>query len=169
MDGNLSHLPAEKRDFGQLCEFRQDAGELFFMFTQAEWPLTAEQLEAVAAARSGPTAVLADGVLAGYANFYGVLENRICTVSNLIVAPRFRNRVPGGSWYGREHIRDCPTAWPGGRTERLCAPTQKHPRGIRFYGFTPAGGVSGRGDFHSRGVSRQPLSLSYGAGYIISS
>lgn len=91
----LEHRPVEKRDFEQICQFPQNAEELFFMFPKAEYPFTLSQLETAVGNRFDSTVALQDEEVIGFANFYETKENHHCSIGNVIVNPKFRNQGIG--------------------------------------------------------------------------
>ncbi len=91
----LQHRPVEMRDLEQICQFPQNAEELFFMFPKAESPFTLNQLETAVGNRFDSTVVLRDGEVVGFANFYEIKENHYCSIGNVIVNPKFRNQGIG--------------------------------------------------------------------------
>lgn len=93
----LKHRPVEKRDFEQICQFPQNAEELFFMFPKAEYPFTINQLEIAVENRFDSTVALQGEEVLGFANFYEVKENHHCSIGNVIVNPKFRNQGIGES------------------------------------------------------------------------
>lgn len=93
----LKHRPVEKRDFEQICQFPQNAEELFFMFPKAEYPFTINQLEIAVENRFDSTVALQGEEVIGFANFYEVNENHHCSIGNVIVNPKFRNQGIGES------------------------------------------------------------------------
>lgn len=93
----LKHSPVEKRDFEQICQFPQNAEELFFMFPKAEYPFTINQLETAVENRFDSTVALQGEEVIGFANFYEVKENHHCSIGNVIVNPKFRNQGIGES------------------------------------------------------------------------
>lgn len=93
----LKHRPVEKRDFEQICQFPQNAEELFFMFPKAEYPFTINQLEIAVENRFESTVALQGEEVIGFANFYEVKESHHCSIGNVIVNPKFRNQGIGES------------------------------------------------------------------------
>lgn len=93
----LKHRPVEKRDFKQICQFPQNAEELFFMFPKAEYPFTLSQLETAVRNRFDSTVALQGEEVVGFANFYEIKENHHCSIGNVIVNPKFRNQGIGES------------------------------------------------------------------------
>lgn len=93
----LKHRPVEKRDFEQICQFPQNAEELFFMFPKAEYPFTINQLEIAVENRFDSTVALQGEEVIGFANIYEVKENHHCSIGNVIVNPKFRNQGIGES------------------------------------------------------------------------
>lgn len=94
-NNNLSHKPVETNDLKIICQFPQNAEELFFMFPKAEYPLTVSQLEAVINNRFDSTVVLLNEEIVGFANFYEVKENKYCSIGNVIVNADYRNQGIG--------------------------------------------------------------------------
>ena len=81
----LTHRPLQKKDLKHICTFPLSAGELFYMFPKARYPLTSEQLLDVARSRRDPSVVLVNGAVAGYGNFIEVHESDYCSIGNLVV------------------------------------------------------------------------------------
>lgn len=91
----LSYREVKKTDFETICGFPENPQELFFMFPKAEFPLTVNQLETAVDNRFNSTVVLYDEEVAGFANFYAVKEKEYCSIGNVIVNPKFRNKGIG--------------------------------------------------------------------------
>lgn len=91
----LSYRAVENSDFEGICNFPQNAEELFFMFPKAEYPLTPDQLKTVVENRFDSTVILYGGKVAGFANFYEIKESLYCSIGNVIVNPDFRKRGIG--------------------------------------------------------------------------
>lgn len=83
--------PVEPEDFPDICTFPHSEEELFYMFPNASYPLTADQIEESSRSRLYPTVVASeDGEIAGYANIYGHEEGDKCWLGNVIISPGFR-------------------------------------------------------------------------------
>ncbi len=95
MPGELTYRAVEQRDLETICGFPQNARELFYMFPKAEFPLTVEQLAAAVESRLESTVILKGGEIAGFANMYDVVENRYCSIGNVIINPKFRRQGIG--------------------------------------------------------------------------
>jgi RimJ/RimL family protein N-acetyltransferase len=85
-----SHRPFQETDAAAICRFPQSAEELFFMFPQATYPLTPDQLRAAVRWRHEATVALLDGRIAAYADFEQIQENHFCTLGSLVVQPQHR-------------------------------------------------------------------------------
>lgn len=77
-------------DLPIICCFPQNADELYAMYPAGKYPLTPNQLEDALKNRWVPTVVLHNGDVIGYANVYGLQEEKCCYLGNFIVAPDFR-------------------------------------------------------------------------------
>ena len=93
----LLYRPVDPSDFNVICKFPQNAEELFFMFPKAEYPLTEKQLEVAVNDRFDSTVILLDSEVVGFANFYEKEENHYCSIGNVIVSSKYRNRRIGAS------------------------------------------------------------------------
>ena len=89
---NLSQRPACNADLPALVAFPQNAQELFFCFPRAGWPLSVEQLAKAMVERHDSSVVLLDGRVAGFANFYQVVQGEYCALGNLMIAPWARGQ-----------------------------------------------------------------------------
>jgi ribosomal protein S18 acetylase RimI-like enzyme len=89
---HLTYRPVRTEDVLTICDFPQYPQELFFMFPKAQYPLTADQLQASIAQRSDSTVVEADGSVMGFANFYRFERDCICAIGNVIVSPKARGK-----------------------------------------------------------------------------
>lgn len=87
----LSYRPVETKDIGAICNLPQDAEELFFMFPKAEYPLTITQLGSAIDSRYDSTAIVLNGEIVGFANFYEVERGYYCSIGNVIINPAYRN------------------------------------------------------------------------------
>ncbi|WP_409070297.1 GNAT family N-acetyltransferase [Desulfobulbus sp.] len=87
---SLSHRPVAEEEIPLICGFPQNAGELFFCFPQATFPLTVPQLREAIARRSDSTVVELNGAVVAFANFYRWETGGCCAIGNLIVAPAAR-------------------------------------------------------------------------------
>lgn len=87
----LKHRFIEKRDLGQICQFPQNAEELFFMFPKAEYPLTESQLEFAINSRFDSTVILFNDIIVGFANFYEVKNSQYASIGNVVVDANYRN------------------------------------------------------------------------------
>jgi len=65
----LNHRPVKADDIKTICDFPQNAQELFFIFPKAHYPLTEAQLIAAITQRFDSTVVEIDGAVVGFANF----------------------------------------------------------------------------------------------------
>lgn len=92
---NLSYRPIKASDIDTICKLPQNAEELFFMFPKAKYPLTRDQLESAINHRLDSTAILYNEEIAGFANFYEKEENSYCSIGNVIITPKFRNKGIG--------------------------------------------------------------------------
>ncbi len=91
----LSHREVRPDDLAAICGFPQTAGELYFLFPRATFPLTPAQLEASIRQRFGSTVVLDDGRVCGFANLFRKDGAAGCAIGNVIVAPEARGRGVG--------------------------------------------------------------------------
>jgi len=89
-DMRLTHRPINQSDVRIVCGFPQSEEELFFLFPKASFPLTQVQLQETILKRSDSTIVEADGVVAGFANFYKWEFGGNCSIGNVIVSPSSR-------------------------------------------------------------------------------
>ncbi len=89
---SLSQRPACAADLPSLVAFPQNAQELFFCFPRAHWPLSVEQLAKAMAERDDSSVILLDGRVAGFANFYQVVQGQYCALGNLMIAPWARGQ-----------------------------------------------------------------------------
>lgn len=87
----LKHRFIEKRDLRQICQFPQNAEELFFMFPKAEYPLTESQLESAINSRFDSTVILFNDIIVGFANFYEVKNSQYASIGNVVVDANYRN------------------------------------------------------------------------------
>lgn len=95
MNENLSYRALQETDFEKVCALPQNEEELFFMFPRAEYPLTIHQLKEAIASRYDSTVIIKEGEVVGFANFYEVVENRYCSIGNVIVSPKYRSEGIG--------------------------------------------------------------------------
>lgn len=95
MINDLSYRPIKMTDFEEICHLPQNKGELFFMFPKADYPLSVEQLQTVVENRSDSTVILLDNEVVGFANFYEVKNDEYCSIGNVIVNSKFRNKGIG--------------------------------------------------------------------------
>lgn len=93
---NFSHRPVTADDVKTICGFPQGEQELFFMFPNANFPLTEEQMHTAISQRFDSTAFLANGEFVGFANFYRAEYDGICCIGNVIVAPYARGQGVAG-------------------------------------------------------------------------
>jgi len=91
----LSYRPVCKDDYEFICSLPRNPEELFFMFPKAVYPLTIHQLESAVSTRYNSTVILYGEVIAGFANFYEMVENEYCSIGNVIVNPEYRNQGIG--------------------------------------------------------------------------
>jgi ribosomal protein S18 acetylase RimI-like enzyme len=89
-DMRLTHRPINQSDVRIVCGFPQSEEEQFFLFPKAAFPLTQVQLQETILKRSDSTIVEADGVVAGFANFYKWEFGGNCSIGNVIVSPSSR-------------------------------------------------------------------------------
>lgn len=87
----LSYRTVEVRDIKKICQLPKNEEELFFMFPQAEYPLTESQLESAINSRFDSTVILSDDVIVGFANFYEVKKNQYSSIGNVVVDANYRN------------------------------------------------------------------------------
>lgn len=88
----MIHRPATELDLRVVCDFAQDAQELFFFFPKAQFPLTPLQLSQAVAERADATVVELDGQVAAFANFYRWEMAGRCSIGNVVVAPAARGQ-----------------------------------------------------------------------------
>ncbi len=91
----LTLRPLLSEDLAAIAQFPRNPRELFWMFPNAQWPLTPEQLAATAEQRIDPTTLLIDGVPAGYANLFHCEPGVSCEIGNIIVDPTRRGQGLG--------------------------------------------------------------------------
>ncbi|MFC3769165.1 GNAT family N-acetyltransferase [Paenibacillus sp. GCM10012303] len=131
--------PAVPADYPAICSLPQTEEELYFMFPSAAYPLTPEQLDAAVRMRWRPTVVTIDGVIVGFANFYGWEEGRHCHLGNVIVAAEHRGTEAAGCLI-RTMIGKARDELNVPRLLLVCHHT--NPRAMLFYdklGFVPYG------------------------------
>ena len=80
----------QSEDLEAISSFPVSSEELFYMFPEAEWPLSPEQIKALAAQRKDPTVLVYGGLVAGYGNFMDCRPQESCSVGNIVVGPGFR-------------------------------------------------------------------------------
>lgn len=88
----LIHRSLIPSDLNAICKLPSNEEELFFMFPKANYPLTVEQLKDTLKVRFEPTVILWDNEIVGFANFYEVKEGQYCSIGNVVVNSRYRNR-----------------------------------------------------------------------------
>ena len=88
----LDHRPLRAEDVESICAFAQSTEELFFMFPQATFPLTPDQVREAARLSHDPTVAVMDGRVAGYVDFGEVQAKQFCALGNLAVSPGYRSR-----------------------------------------------------------------------------
>lgn len=86
----LGYRAVMRGDIATICNFPQNAEELFYMFPKASFPLTEAQLLAVIEQRFNATVVTGNQVVIGFANFYRAEPSGVCCIGNVIVAPEAR-------------------------------------------------------------------------------
>lgn len=91
LDG-LSLRPATPLDLKLICAFPQSPEELYYLYPKARWPLTFEQLAAVAQQRVDPTVAALGRRPVGYANAQILAQESALIVGNVVVAPALRGR-----------------------------------------------------------------------------
>src|SRR5690348_1832388 len=85
--------PIETQDYPIICTFPQSVEELFFVYPQAIYPLSIDQLEATVKSRLNPTVVInEEGLPVGFANLYNIEEEVGCSLGNVIVSPDYRGK-----------------------------------------------------------------------------
>jgi ribosomal protein S18 acetylase RimI-like enzyme len=91
----FSHRPVQDEDLPLICGFPKSEQELFFMFPQAHYPLTYEQLKITSDQRTDSTAILLDERVVGFADFYHCHPGETGAIGNVIVAPDMRGMGVG--------------------------------------------------------------------------
>lgn len=91
----LTYRAVDAKDISTICAFPQNEEELFFMFPKAEYPLTPVRIGAAIDERSDSTVVLADGQVAGFANFYRWETGGRCSIGNVVIDPTLRGKGVG--------------------------------------------------------------------------
>jgi ribosomal protein S18 acetylase RimI-like enzyme len=91
----FSHRPVQDEDMPLICQFPKSEQELFFMFPQANYPLTFEQLKTASDQRCASTVVLLDQRVVGFADFYHCHPGETGAIGNVIVAPDNRGMGVG--------------------------------------------------------------------------
>ena len=91
----LTYRSVRPEDVPTICTFPQSARELFFLFPNATYPLTPEQLHAAIAERTDATVILRRGAVVGFADFYECVPEEHCSIGNVIVDPRERGTGVG--------------------------------------------------------------------------
>ena len=92
----ISFRPAEHSDLPELLAFPQSEEELFYFFPSAHSPLTLKQLQKQLSERHQSTAMLKNGRLIGFANFYNVENRNLAFIGNIIIRPEERQKGYGG-------------------------------------------------------------------------
>lgn len=92
---NFLNRAVEPNDLKIISDFPQNENELYFMYPKAEFPLTAEQLQASIDSRFDSTVILLDNIVVGFANFYEAKIGKYCSIGNVIVNPLFRGKGAG--------------------------------------------------------------------------
>ena len=95
MNREFSSRSVEMEDLEFICKLPQGEEELFFMSPKADYPLSVCQLEAAIQVRKDSTVILFHGKIVGFANFYVQEMNAYCSIGNVIVDPRYRNKGIG--------------------------------------------------------------------------
>ncbi|MBI9048125.1 MAG: GNAT family N-acetyltransferase [Anaerolineaceae bacterium] len=83
----LTFRPVQSEDIEHICQFPQNAEELFFMFPKADYPLTATQLQNAIDKRFDASVVCLDEKPVGFANFYECAPQSHCSIGNVVVDP----------------------------------------------------------------------------------
>jgi len=91
----FSFRSIEKKDYLEICKLPQTEQELYFMFPAADFPLTEMQFAKNLEKRFAPTVFLDADVIIGFANFYDVEVNNQCSLGNVIVDIRYREKGVG--------------------------------------------------------------------------
>lgn len=88
----FTHRPATAEDFAIICQFPQSAEELFYMAATAVFPLSADAIRDIAAARESPTVLTWNGEVAAFASLYFNKAEQAWFIGNVIVAPNHRGK-----------------------------------------------------------------------------
>lgn len=91
----LSYRTVETGDLEKICKLPKNDEELFFMFPKADYPLTESQLESTINSRFNSTVILFKNDIVGFANFYEVVDDKYCSIGNVVVNPNYRNQGVG--------------------------------------------------------------------------
>ena len=91
----LSYRTVEVSDLKEICQLPKNEEELFFMFPQAQFPLTVEQIETVVKNRFNSTVILLNEEVVAFANFYEAEEGKHCSIGNAVVSFKHRNQGIG--------------------------------------------------------------------------
>jgi ribosomal protein S18 acetylase RimI-like enzyme len=100
----FTHRPLGESDAEEICTFPRSRDELFYLFPNASYPLTPEQLLSAARSRPCPTVVLADQRIVAYGNFIQAVQDDFCSIGNVIANPLYRRR--GAATYLIKHMAD---------------------------------------------------------------
>ena len=82
-------------DFAKIAMFPSNPDELYYMFPQGIYPLSADQLREAAASRFCQTVITRDDEVIGYSNLYDVTNGETCYIGNVIINPHSRGTGAG--------------------------------------------------------------------------
>lgn len=86
---------ATKSDYAAICALITSRDELFRVYPAGRYPLTVEQLAALAEQREELTVATLDGEVVGFANFYDREAEKSVFIGNVVVAKQHRGKGLG--------------------------------------------------------------------------
>ena len=91
----VSFRDVREEDYPGICRMVRDEEELFLANDKGTYPFTVEQLKELLRRREEPTALMAEGVLAGFADFYRLRKARSVFIGNVMIDPAHRGKGLG--------------------------------------------------------------------------
>jgi RimJ/RimL family protein N-acetyltransferase len=96
--------PATEADFDGIIQLVPSPQELFWVYPNGEYPLSAGQLRALAGERLEFTVAIVDGQVVGFANLYDVRPEEWAFIGNVVIDRTFR-----GKGFGRTIVKHMAT------------------------------------------------------------
>ncbi|MEM8716234.1 MAG: GNAT family protein [Cyanobacteria bacterium P01_A01_bin.3] len=91
----IQFRPTVQADYPQICQLFPSPEEMYLIYPSGTFPMTTEQLQAIAQERIDLTSVAIDDRIVGFSNLYNYMPDQYAFIGNVVIHPEQRGQGMG--------------------------------------------------------------------------